>query len=140
MSHRIRFGRYSRVAALAVLAAAPGLLAETAAATAPASVAQVPPTIDPDATDRELICRMLKLLGKPCPSQDFLSYEDYYGLVDEAWTTCDHDGFDPQRRVELLAAALDVRDSQTPAPAGVDPAAYQSFMLVLDEIIYEMGG
>lgn len=85
---------------------------------------------------------LLKILGKPCPppASDYVTYEEYYAEVELAWDTCDPDDFDPQERQELLAAALDVRDSQTPAPAGVDPAAYQSFMLVLDEIIYEMGG
>ena len=83
---------------------------------------------------------MLKILGKPCPPEDSTSYEDYYAQIETAWMTANPNGFDPQRRENLLAATLAVKESQTPAPSGVDPAAYQNFILVLDEVIYEMGG
>lgn len=137
--HRTRFSRFPRALILAALLVTPALLM-AGAADAAASVAAEPPAPGPDATDRERICHLLKILGKPCPASDWPSYEEYYAQVEAAWYSCDPNGFSEERRQELLAAALDVRDSQIPAPAGVDPVAYDNFMLVLDEIIYEMGG
>lgn len=101
------------------------------------------PAVASPAEDREGLCRLLKVLGKPCPPEepgDFTPYEDYYAEIEQAWMSCNPNGFDPQKQQELLAAALVVKDSQTPAPAGVDPTAHQNFIFVLDEIIYEMGG
>lgn len=141
MTDGIRFRGFSRIATVAILGVATGLSAHPPAAVPAGVIADIEPTpIPPGTTERELICMMLKILGTPCPPEDFPSYEDYYAQVEDAWMTADPNGFDPQQREDLLGATLDVKDSQTPAPAGVDPVAHDNFMLVLDEIIYEMGG
>lgn len=145
MTDGIRFAGFLRIAALAVLGlAATGLSAKPPAVVPDAIVADIQPTpIPPGTTDRELFCMLLKILGAPCPPEepsDSTSHQDYYRQIEATWMAADPNGFNPQRRQDLLGATLAVKDSQTPAPAGVDPAAHQNFILVLDEIIYEMGG
>lgn len=143
MADRIGSKRIMR----AGLAAASIFLANVALANvATSSFSDVGATEEPTLTsseERDELCRLLKILGRPCPPEepgDFIRFEDYYADIEQAWMSCNPNGFDPERRDHTLAAALTVKTSQTPAPAGVDPLAHQNFILVLDEIIYEMGG
>lgn len=141
MTHRIGSKRIVRAGMLA----ASTFLATVAIASPPALPFSDVTTssTDPRDEDRADLCKLLKILGYPCPPEepsDFTPYEQYYADIEQAWMTSDPNGFNPQERENLLGAALDAKNSQTPAPAGVDPIAHQNFILVLDEIIYEMGG
>ncbi len=142
MAHGIGDRRFLRIALLAFVGA--GLAgAAPAAPGAGSSEAgsvlspETPPNL-PMADEREDFCKLLKILGKPCP-EDADTPEPYYLAVEEAYHGSDFEALTPAERDELIDQILVVEDSQSPAPEGVDPVAYDNFMALLDQMLYELG-